>query len=140
VNLYFACSLTGGRKDQDAYRQIVDHLLAEGHEVPTAHLADAGVMDLERVVVASEIYERDTAWIRACDAMVSEVSTPSHGVGYEIAFALGLGKPVLALYREGVPVSKMITGNDRPGLRAQAYQSIPEALSLLDSFLESVRR
>ena len=135
MNLYFSCSLTGGRKDQKVYAAIVDHLLASGHEVPTAHLAHPGVMDLEQVVIPAEIYQRDIAWIRGCDGLVAEVSTPSHGVGYEIAYALSLGKPVLCCYRRGAIVSKMITGNDSPCLVVSQYDNEAEALAAVDAFL-----
>lgn len=136
MNVYFSCSLTGGRQDQMIYGQIVDHLVALGHTVPTAHLASADVMNLERIEEPHQIYERDIAWIRECDVLIAEVSTPSHGVGYEVAFALGLGKPVLCCYRAGAAVSKMITGNDSPGMVVRAYRAESEALKLVDEFLE----
>jgi Nucleoside 2-deoxyribosyltransferase. len=85
MNIYFACSITGGREFEPIYRAITTALLADGHEVPTAHLAEASVKLLEGKVTPREIYERDTAWIRACEVLVAEVSTPSHGVGYEVA-------------------------------------------------------
>jgi nucleoside 2-deoxyribosyltransferase len=135
LNLYFACSLTGGREDEDAYGVIVSHLEGVGHEIPTAHLADPGVMELEKVTEADEIYARDIRWIRGCHALIAEVSTPSHGVGYEIAYALGLSKPVLCCYREGVTVSKMILGNDSRGLAVGSYQNEDEMRALLDQFL-----
>lgn len=135
MNLYFACSLTGGREDEDAYGVIVSHLEGAGHEIPTAHLADPGVMELEKVTEADEIYARDIRWIRGCHALIAEVSTPSHGVGYEIAYALGLSKPVLCCYREGVTVSKMILGNDSQGLAVGSYQNEDEMRALLDQFL-----
>ena len=135
MNLYFSCSLTGGRKDQAVYAAIVEHMLALGHQVPTAHLAHPEVMALEQVVVPADVYRRDIAWIRDCDALVAEVSTPSHGVGYEIAYALGLGKSVLCCYRRGAGVSKMITGNDSPGLVLCQYGDPTEALAGLDAFL-----
>ena len=140
LNIYFSCSLTGGRADEAIYAIIVDYLLAQGHEVPTAHLAHPEVMSLERVVDPEEVYTRDIEWIDACDAVVAEVSTPSHGVGYEIAYALSQGKPVLCCHREGVPVSKMITGNRSAGLRVQAYRDPKEALRAIDSFLEELSR
>jgi len=138
LNLYFACSLTGGRQDEGAYGVIVSHLEGAGHEIPTAHLADPGVMELERVSAAEEIFERDTRWIRGCNALIAEVSTPSHGVGYEIAYALGLGKPVLCSYREGVTVSKMILGNDSRRLTVKSYQNEDELREVLDHFLADV--
>jgi hypothetical protein len=74
MNVYFSCSLTGGRNDETIYGTIVAHLLAQGHEVPTAHLAEPKVMELERVVQPAEVYARDIEWIRGCDALVAEVS------------------------------------------------------------------
>jgi len=136
VNVYFSCSLTGGRQDQRIYGQIVDHLVALGHTVPTAHLASPDIMKLERIEEPHQIYQRDIAWIRACDVLIAEVSTPSHGVGYEVAFALGLGKPVLCCYLDGAAVSKMITGNDSPGMVVRAYRAESEVLKLVDDFLE----
>src|SRR5665648_257835 len=111
MNIYFACSITGGREFETVYQTITQTLLESGHEVPTSHLAKSGVVDLEKIVDARVIYSRDVNWIQACDALIAEVSTPSHGVGYEIAYALGLGKPVLCCYQSGQKVSKMITGN-----------------------------
>ncbi|OGT25010.1 MAG: hypothetical protein A2Z17_07730 [Gammaproteobacteria bacterium RBG_16_66_13] len=138
MNIYFSCSLTGGRHDEAVYGAIVAHLTAGGHEVPTAHLAEPTVMELEKVVEPAEVYRRDIAWIHACDALVAEVSTPSHGVGYEVAYGLTSGKPVLCCYRRGARVSKMITGNDSPGLVVREYGDLSEALDIVDTFLASV--
>lgn len=137
MNIYFSCSLTGGRKDEKIYAHIVDHLLARGFEVPTEHLARPEVMKLEKVVDPEEVFQRDIDWIDACDAVVAEVSTPSHGVGYEIAYALSIGKPVLCCYRQGVPVSKMITGNQSAGLTVRSYATEQEAIDLIDAFLDA---
>jgi nucleoside 2-deoxyribosyltransferase len=138
LNIYFGCSLTGGREHEAIYGDIVDHLLALGHEVPTAHLAQPGIMDLERIINPAEVYQRDIAWIQASDGMIAEVSTPSHGVGYEIAFALSIGKPVLCCHAENVAVSKMLTGNDEALLRVDSYESSADALAIIDRFLEAI--
>jgi 2'-deoxynucleoside 5'-phosphate N-hydrolase len=131
MNIYFACSITGGRRDESIYQMLVNALHDAGHEVPTALLAGAGVMQLEGIDNADDIYARDTAWIRGCDLLLAEVSTPSHGVGYEIGYALGLGKPVLCLYRANVKVSKMILGNPHPCMRVRSYHSPQEAVNML---------
>jgi len=135
MNIYFSCSLTGGRADQPVYAAIVEYLLAQGHIVPTAHLAQPEVMAEENVIDPLTVYQRDIAWIEACDAMIAEVSTPSHGVGYEIARALTLGKPVLCLYRQGARVSKMITGNTEPLLTVESYEGASGALGVVQRFL-----
>ncbi len=138
MNIYFSCSLTGGRADEGIYALIVDYLQAQGHVVPTAHLAHPGVMAVEQVVDPVEVYRRDVEWVRAADALIAEVSTPSHGVGYEIALALAKGKPVLCCYRQGARVSKMITGNAEPGLTLGPYAGEAEALEVLRRFLASL--
>jgi len=139
MNVYFACSITGGRAFESVYQAIARALLEDGHDVPTAYLADSEVRALEMTVSPRQVYERDIAWIRDCNALIAEVSTPSHGVGYEVAFALSLGKPVLCCYREGQPVSKMITGNDHPKLRLMTYQNADEAVQLVRAFLTDQR-
>jgi nucleoside 2-deoxyribosyltransferase len=139
MNLYFACSITGGRAFESVYQAITRALLEDGHEVPTAHLADSGVKALELIVSPRQVYERDVDWIRACDALIAEVSTPSHGVGYEVAFALSLGKSVLCCYQEGQPVSKMITGNSHPNLHLATYCNVDEAVEAVRAFLTAQR-
>jgi hypothetical protein len=138
MKIYFSCSLTGGRKDEEVYGVIVDHLISVGVEVPTALLARPEVMILEKVSDPEEVYSRDINWIQESDAIVAEVSTPSHGVGYEIAYALQLGKPVLCCYKEGTTVSKMITGNDSAGLTVYAYRDVVDVLQAVDRFLEQL--
>ena len=138
MNIYFACSITGGRDDEDFYQLIVDSLLAAGHTVPTAHLSRSDVMSLEDVVDPVEVYTRDMDWIESCQALVAEVSTPSHGVGYEISSALTKGKPVLCLHQDGSRVSKMLTGNINPSIMVRSYQHKEEIPLLIEEFLAQI--
>jgi 2'-deoxynucleoside 5'-phosphate N-hydrolase len=124
MNIYFSCSITGGRNDQKNYQAIVSALIAAGHVVPTAILADPRILDYEAVTSAKDVYERDIAWLDECDAVVAEISTPSHGVGYELAYALEKGKPVICGYQVGKRVSKMLTGNTHQQITLIEYQNI----------------
>ena len=135
MNIYFACSITGGREFESVYQVLTQALTNDHHQVPTAHLAESGVMALESVIDPFDVYSRDVTWIRESDALIAEVSVPSHGVGYEIGFALGLGKPVLALYQQGRKVSKMISGNPDPNLYVMTYESPDHAIALVREFL-----
>ncbi|MFH2102294.1 MAG: nucleoside 2-deoxyribosyltransferase [Chloroflexota bacterium] len=135
MNIYFACAITAGRQFEPVYQAIVRVLLADGHQIPTAHLADSGITALEATVSPRDVYERDVAWIRECDALVAEVSVPSHGVGYEIGYALSLEKPVLCVHQDGHAISKMISGNPHSKLRIQAYRQVDEAIAWLQSRL-----
>jgi nucleoside 2-deoxyribosyltransferase len=135
MNIYFSCSITGGRREQSSYRTIVDALLADGHTVPTAVLADANILDFETAIAPTEIYERDMDWIDRCDVVVAEISTPSHGVGYEIAYALMINKPVLCGYEAGKPVSKMLTGNTHPNITIIEYGDVGDFVAQMKQYL-----
>lgn len=137
MNVYFSCSITGGRAEEKTYQALVKDMLDCGHEVPTAHLSSPEVMEMENVVNAVEIFDRDMNWLRECDALVAEVSSPSHGVGYEVAYALLLKKPVFCCYKRGKKVSKIITGNTSPGLKVVEYENDGEALKFVREFLET---
>lgn len=138
MDLYFSCSLTGGRGDQPLYATLVDNLLAAGHRVSTAHLAQTDSVSAEAALDARAVYARDVRWLDEAEAVIAEVSTPSHGVGYEIAYALLKGKPVLCLHRAGAPVSKMLLGNNHPGMTVRAYTEAGEALRWMEAFLAAV--
>ena len=135
MKVYFACSITGGRQDEAVYSQLVQALLAAGHNVPTAAIADAGFRSLEGHHDAVDVYTRDIKWIEDSDALIAEVSTPSHGVGYEISYALERGKPVLCLYRQDVVVSKMLTGNTMPSIQVKTYEDIDGGIEIMKEFL-----
>ncbi len=135
MDLYFSCSLTGGRQDQPVYAALVAHLQALGHRVLTEHLASEKVLAADSVLDPVTVFERDTAWLRACGAVIAEVSTPSHGVGFEIAYALERGKPVLCLARDGVRVSKMLTGIRHQDFLFRWYATQEEALAHTEAFL-----
>lgn len=133
MKVYFSCSLTGGRNDQPTYAAIVAGMQAGGHAVLTAHLARPEVLVMEAAIDPEIVYARDIAWIDEAEALVAEVSTPSHGAGYEIAYAVISGKRVLCLAGEGARVSKMITGN--PRLTFMRYEEVEQAVGLAARFL-----
>lgn len=140
MNIYFSCSITGGRNEEKIYQQIVQTLLGWGHEVPTAHLSSPEVMEMEKIVDPWETYERDMHWLSNADAVVAEVSTPSHGVGYEIACALNMQKPVLCCYQKGKTVSKILTGNSNKTLLLAEYGDNREVIQILDEFIQGITK
>ena len=136
MNIYFACSITGGRELESFYQQFVAALEADGHVIPTSHLAQSEAMEGERMLTPRDVYERDVKWVRECDVLIAEVGVPSHGVGYEIGYALNAGKPVLCLAQEGRRVSKMITGN--PNLEMRSYATLEEAIDQVRTFVDAL--
>jgi nucleoside 2-deoxyribosyltransferase len=137
MKIYFACSITGGREFESVYQAVVHALAENGHSVLTAHLVESDVMEAEAGLSPEEVYTRDMDWIRECDVLIAEVSVPSHGVGYELGFALGIDKPVLVLFQEGRKVSKMISGNSDENLAVNMYSTTEEAIHTALEFLSN---
>lgn len=140
MKVYFACSISGGRQDEIKYQHLVRTLQKMDLDVPTAHIAETGIEIIDDQEDPRDIYRRDVNWIEECDLLIAEVSTPSHGVGYEIGYALFLGKPVMCLFSEDAVVSKMITGNPHPLLSLGPYGDLEEADQILESYLAAVRK
>jgi nucleoside 2-deoxyribosyltransferase len=136
MKIYFACSIVGGRGDEPVYQKIVRSLLDLGHDVLTAEIAETGIEEVDAESDADDIYLRDVNWIRESDLLIAEISTPSHGVGYEIGYALDMEKPVLCIYKNEVTISKMITGNPHPGLTVLPYKNWDEAEGILRGYLD----
>lgn len=132
--VYFCGSIAGGRAYLQTYVEMVRYIQSLGHTVPTEHIIAPNVLDLERKLTPQQIYERDVRWLRSADAVIAEISNPSLGVGYEIAFALEQDKPVLALHERGLFISCMITGNPDPRLHVRDYHDQAEWQKLIDDF------
>jgi nucleoside 2-deoxyribosyltransferase len=137
MKIYFACSITGGRQDEKIYQELVRIMLDLKIEVPTAHIAETGIEEQDARDHPEDIFSRDIAWIEESDLLIAEITTPSHGVGYEIGYALNLGKPVLCLYNQQVDISKMISGNPHALLEVASYRDLHEAEQLLRAFVSS---
>ena len=65
--------------------------------------------------------------------MIAECSTPSLGVGYELAYAEKINKPVHVLYKKEKGISAMITGDKY--YKLHPYSSKEEIFSILDTLL-----
>ncbi len=132
--IYFAGSIRGGREDSDLYRMIIVHLGKYG-EVLTEHIGSSGLTPMgEAGLTDQEIFYRDIEWLTSSDVVVAEVTTPSLGVGFEIARAVDLKKRVLCLFRrrDERRVSAMISGC--PDLLLCEYKTLTEAHVIIDKF------
>ncbi|XP_067669452.1 putative 2'-deoxynucleoside 5'-phosphate N-hydrolase 1 [Haliotis asinina] len=134
--IYFCGSISGGRQDVDLYARIISQLKAYG-PVLTEHVGNKDVLTLEKSHSEKEIHDRDIAWLEECDAVVAEVTQPSHGVGYEVGRAVAMKKPVLLLFRpdSGKRVSGMMKGaEDGSNVMYKEYVE-PQIPEILKEFL-----
>ncbi|MFX0122618.1 MAG: nucleoside 2-deoxyribosyltransferase [Candidatus Hodarchaeota archaeon] len=138
MKIYLSGAIRGGRDLQNNYQIIHEYLLENGHEILTHHVASPNVIEIEQSMTDTEIYTQDIIWLQECKTVIAEVSVPSTGVGYEIAYALTLDKPVLAVYEKDRVISAMISGNTSPNLTIHSYHSIPNLLFQIKYFLSSL--
>ena len=113
MKIYFAGAIRGGRDDKELYLKIINYLKEYG-EVLTEHIGDQSINTLgENDNKDNFIYKRDMGWLKECDFVIAEVTTPSLGVGYEIGRAIEFNKKVICLYRntQDKRLSAMISGN-----------------------------
>ena len=103
MKIYLACTVRGDRGAIDGLRALAGALEAAGHELLTTHLLADDVEGAESRLTEREVYDRDVAWLDACDVLVADASGSSFGVGFEVGYILGRSdrsrQRVLLLYR-----------------------------------------
>ncbi len=138
MKIYFAGSIRGGRNDKALYMEIINHLAKYG-QVLTEHVGDQSLKGFgEDNFLNQEIYDRDMSWMQQSDVVVAEVTTPSLGVGYEIAKAEDMNKAILCLYRKqpGKRLSAMIGGSSN--LENVTYEKLEDGLEQIDNFFRKI--
>ena len=135
MKIYFAGSIRGGQNDKELYSRIIKLLSGYG-TVLTEHINNKDLSAMGENIVSGNIYERDIKWLTESDVVVAEVSTPSLGVGYEIAKAEEMSKRILCLYRSSPDrrLSAMIAGNKH--VSVVEYQRIEELEKVLSDFFK----
>jgi nucleoside 2-deoxyribosyltransferase len=137
--IYFSGSITGGREDVALYGRIVEALETAGYRVLAGAVASEHVGPGGEALERSAIYERDLRWIDQSEAVVAEVSKPSTGVGYELAYARHWRRiPVICLWRPAYSerCTAMVEG-DR-GIQVLKYAD-GELEAVLPRLLEALR-
>ncbi len=139
MRIYFSGSIRGGRQDVDLYARIIEQLKAYG-EVLTEFIGQSGLTAQGSSGNEADIYAKDMAWLTAADVIVAEVTSPSLGVGYELAKAEEMRKPVLCLYRpsEGKKPSAMIAGC--PHFLFRHFSDEAEVPGLLSEFFATATK
>lgn len=135
--IYFACSIRGGRDDAETYRHIVEHTKTKA--IVLSEIFASGTLTPDGMQAPSrDIHDKDMAWVEQSDAIIAEVTNPSLGVGYELGRAVDMNKPVLALFRDTSDrkLSAMIEGS--PTIQVVYYQELEVAYAAINSFIDSL--
>lgn len=133
--VYFAGSIRGGRQDADLYKRIIEYI-QRSHIVLTEHVGDLSKSKTEGLPNQEvAIYEQDTAWLRQADVVIAECTTPSLGVGYELAYAEAHDIPVHIFYNKSrTNLSAMLSGDKY--FRIHPYKAEEEIYPVIDAILK----
>ena len=134
--VYFAGSIRGGREDAAVYKRIIDYINATDL-VLTEHIG-LGSLSVKAQTKEDDvhIYKRDTEWLRSSDVLIAECTNPSHGVGYELAYAEARNIPVYIFYdKSKANISAMLNGNAY--FKVYPYENETEIYPVLDEILGS---
>lgn len=134
MKIYFAGAIRGGREKVYDYQKMVKRFEEHGGEVLTKHVADPNLSVRGENMSFSKIYERDIKWLKECDIVFADITIPSLGVGYEIAYAENLGKQIYAIYEKDANVSGFLRGDEK--INFLAYESIDEVLNEINKIME----
>ena len=134
MKIYFAGSIRGGRVDASLYRRMID-FMSLNNKVLTEHVGSSKLcLEEQGRDGDARIYNQDTAWLRESDLLVAECTCPSLGVGYELAYAEHLGKPVHIFYNsKKCQLSAMLTGNSY--FKIYPYEKEEEIFDTLNKIL-----
>ena len=134
--VYFAGSIRGGRDDAQLYTDLISYIKTKNAIVLTEHIGDNNLLKNEKNLTDKEIYLRDIAWMKESDLIIAECTRPSLGVGYELAFAEKLQKPVNVLFRnKECHLSAMISGDEY--FKVFSYETKEEAFKIIDQILNN---
>lgn len=142
MKVYFTASTTFDGKYKKQYRKIISLIKSAGNQILSGEqIIKEDLLSKDQRLKSSQIFTREKKAIDEADCLMAEVTSPSTGVGGEIAYALTRGKPVLALfYREAEnKLSAMIAGNPSDNLYLEHYDE-DNLKIILGDFLEHVKK
>lgn len=127
MKVYFAGAIRGGRSKVLDYQKMVETFEKSYAEVLTKHVANPNLSESGENIPFEEVYKRDINWLKECDIVFADITIPSLGIGYELAYAESLGKHIYAVFEKGANVSSFIRGNKN--IQFFEYENIQEVLN-----------
>ncbi len=135
IKVYFACAVRAGG-DTSSYLTIIKAIKAVGADLLSEVFVHDAINYTGSPLPENEIYIRDIEMITQADIIIAEVTNPSLGVGYELAYAEKLRKPILCLFNEtsDKKLSAMVDGNPYNRVVRYSRQTVSE---IITDFLNS---
>lgn len=131
INIYFSGSIKGGRQLADRYCVMIKALSQYG-KVLTEHIGDSSYVSAG-YTEPHLIYNQDKEYMDNSHIMVADITVPSLGVGYELAYAEAHNLPVICLCDRAVNASSMIIGNQY--FDCHYYSDTADAVAIINKLM-----
>lgn len=133
MKVHFAADVGGDKEDFKRICQFIEKL---DHTLVTHHYLNRNLSDIDKESPEeSKFYvERSMKWIKSADVVVFETTKPDISIGYELAVAVSLHKPVIALYND----KKAKAPNSIKGVEKEKLQIVGYNEETLDEVLDIV--
>ena len=130
MKVYFSCSSSEIGKYKETYQDIEEAIRSLGHTITSDWLEKVvakveGGKSILKEMDPNKLRKEAISSIERSDVLIAEVSLASSSVGYQIAYALSLKKPVLCLYSTEFGEMKppqVINANDSLLLYVKSYE------------------
>jgi nucleoside 2-deoxyribosyltransferase len=132
--IYCAGPIRGDATHQESFKKMIAFVESQGHTVLTEF---SEKFNSTIPLTEKQTYKRDLKWIDGSKIMIAEVSGPSLGVGFEIAYGIFHRKlPVLAIYSSDVQnISAMIAGCDSSLLKIEKYRDEEDMNRIIKDYI-----
>ncbi|MBI3379397.1 hypothetical protein HY029_01420 [Candidatus Gottesmanbacteria bacterium] len=137
MTAFFTASFTGKKYHLKQYLAIINHLKSKNIEVISDHIINTteSFVHTQNKTERLRFHAQLEKWLNECDFVVAESSFPSISVGYEIALALNLGKPILILYTEDGGAPSVLAHHKDEKVVCERY-TMESFKGLIDDFVE----
>ena len=137
--IYCAGAIKGDTTYQNNYIEMIRFIESMNH---TALAELNGNFKFSVPLNDKQIYTRDIKWIESSELVIAEISGPSLGVGFEVAYAIFQKEiPVLALVSSDVKkISAMITGCNSELLTIKRYDNIEDMQNIISNYFKNLEQ
>lgn len=141
MKIYFTCPTKDLLKHKDAYVKTRDIIKSLGHTLTrdwidrSIEYAQTKVGDIPSSLIFTDVLSA----ILASDIVIIDATVQGTSVGYQIAYALQKGKPVLLLYSTKCPIKpkdQFISGSKFPILTTKNY-TLQNISRIIEDYLKN---
>jgi len=139
IKIYYAAAMLGDRSNLSDNRIIFRELEKRGYEMLTKFVIE-DKLDIYKGRKPREIFERDIEHLEETDVVVADISYPSTGVGFEIAYGLLNNKYVISICRKDRinKASALVRGITWKNFQLLTYNDPLEIADEIDKIVKTI--